>query len=140
LLARCGCFDARRGAETALFHWRVDWLKVIWLREQAGSYEESVRGGPSFSIITDKASHSEATEALGLAEAERDRDEVLLGRAFDADVKDGNTFAKLARYETRLERSLLRSLNELRKIQEKPRNRRSSSISDAVTLDENDTQ
>ena len=38
---------------------------------------------------------------------ERDRDEVLLGRAIDADAKGGDAFAKLARYERSLERSLL---------------------------------
>ena len=33
--------------------------------------------------ITDKAAHAEAKEALGRADYERDRDEVLLGRALD---------------------------------------------------------
>jgi len=89
---------------------------------------------------TDKASHSEAAEALGEVESERDRDEILLGCAIDADAREGDTFAKLARYETRLERSLFRILDELRQMQEKRRNRRSSSMSDAVTSDADDTQ
>jgi len=51
-------------------------------------------------VIKDEASHSEAMEALAEAESERDRDEVLLGCAFDADAKDGDAIAKLARDET----------------------------------------
>jgi hypothetical protein len=126
-------------AETALFHWRVYRLKADRLAGQVRSHEKPVIDPPSFSIITDEASHSEAVEALGEVEAERDRDEVLIGRAFYQDVTEGNTFAKLARYETRLERSLFRNLNELRKIQDKRRSRQLSSISNAVTIDVTDT-
>jgi hypothetical protein len=103
-------------AEAALFHWRVYWLKAIRLREQVGSYEKAALDIPSFTVISDKASHSEATEALGHAEYERDRDEVLLGRALDADAKEGDAFAKVARYERSLERSLFRALDELRQL------------------------
>ena len=137
-------------AETALYHWRVYCLKVMKLRQRVRSYETRpskplfLNGKPVFSdegpLITDKASHSEATEALAEAEVERDRDEVLLGCAFDADAKEGDTFARLARYETRHERSLFRILNELRQMQKKRQNRRSSSMSDAVTPDADDTQ
>ena len=59
-------------------------------------------------VITDRAAHSEAKEALKHAQSERHRDEVLVGRAIDIDGKEGETFAKLARYERSLERSLLR--------------------------------
>ena len=52
--------------------------------------------------------------ALGRARYERNRDEVLLGRAIDADAKEGDILGKLARYERSLERSLLRALDELR--------------------------
>jgi len=137
-------------AETALLHWRVYCLKVMKLQQRVRSYETRpsrplfFKGKPVFSdegpLITDKASHSEATEALAEAESERDRDEVLLGCAFDADAKAADTFAKLARYETRHERSLFRTLNQLRQMQEKRRNRRSSSMSDAVTSGADDTQ
>src|SRR5262249_21172258 len=44
---------------------------------------------------------------------ERDRDEVLLGRAIDADDKEGDAFGKLARW------SLVRALDELRRVQDK---------------------
>jgi hypothetical protein len=134
-------------AETALFHWRVHELKANRLAKQASSYEKTFLDGlslPGLSFsapeITDKASHAEATEALGQATYERDRDEVLLGRALDIDAKEGDAFAKLARYERSIERSLLRNLSELRQMQDKRRDRRSSSISDAVILDTNDTE
>jgi hypothetical protein len=57
-----------------------------------------------------------------------------------ANPKKGDTFGKLIRCERSLERSLFRTLTELRQIQGKHRNRPSSPISDAVTLDGNDTQ
>jgi hypothetical protein len=126
-------------AETALFHWRVYWLKAMRLKEHVSSHVETVFDDlPLGTFIPDQASHSEATEALAEAESERDRDEVLLGCAFDEDAKDGDAITKLARYERGHERSLFRILNELRQMQEKSRNRRSPSISDAFTLDAND--
>lgn len=128
-------------AETALFHWRVYWLKAMRLKERVSSHVKSRFGDLSLgTFIPDQASHSEATEALAEAESERDRDEVLLGCAFDADAKDGDAIAKLARYERGHERSLFRILNELRQMQEKRRNRRPSSMSDAVMSDADDTQ
>jgi len=129
-------------AETALLHWRVHELKADRLTNQVRSYQETFLDGLSFLApeITDKAAHTEAKEALRQAVYERDRDEVLLGRAFDADAKERDAFAKLGRYERSIERSLLRNLNELRQMQDRRRNRRSPSISDAVILDANDTQ
>jgi hypothetical protein len=128
-------------AETALLHWRVHELKADRLKRQIRSYEKDLLDGFSMpTAIADKASHSKATDALAQAEYEQQRDEVLLGRALDADAKAGDAFAKLARYERSLERSFRRTLNELRQIQDRGRNRRSSSISDVVVLDANDTQ
>ena len=128
-------------AETALFHWRVYSLKAMRLRAQVTSYEKSVfDGAPVGTWIADEASHSEAMEAVAEAESERDRDEVLLGCAFHADAKDGDAIAKLARYERGHEQSLFRNLCELRRMQEKRGNRRSSSMSDVVTSDADDTQ
>ena len=109
-------------AETALFHWRVYELKANRLAEQARSYVEPLPAGPSFTIITDEASHTKAMEERAGAEYERDRDEVLVGCALDADAKEADAFGKLARYETSLERSLFRTLHELRQMQDR-RNR-----------------
>src|SRR6202008_1315782 len=92
------------------------------------------------SHITDKVAHTEATEALAPAKDERDRDEVLLGRAVDADAKESDALGKLARYERSLERSLFRNLDELRQRQDRRRKRSSPPILDAVTLDAGDTE
>jgi hypothetical protein len=128
-------------AETALFHSRVQGLKADRLAIEVGSYEKTLLDDASFlSVITDKAAHSEASEALGRAKYERNRDEVLLGRAIDADAKEGDAFGKLARYERSLERSLLRALDELRQLQDRRRNRPAPPISDAVTLAVGDTE
>jgi hypothetical protein len=119
-------------AETALLHSRIHGLKADRLTTQVRSYEETF---PTLPLIKDKVAHTEASEALGRAEYERDRDEVLLGRAIGADAKEGDALAKLARYERSLQRSLHHNLDKLRDIQDKRRNRTSSTISDAITLD-----
>ena len=122
-------------AETALFYSRVHALKANRLEIAVRSYEETLMDRlQSRPDITDMPAHTEASEALGRAKYERDRDEVLLGRALDADAKEGDAFAKLARYERSLERSLLRALDELRQLQDRRRHRPAPTISDAVTL------
>jgi hypothetical protein len=129
-------------AETTLLHSRIHGLKADRLAKEVYSYEENVidRLLASPPEITDKAAHSEANEALARARYERDRDEVLLGRAIDADVKEGETFAKLARYERSFERSLYRALDELRRTQEKRQSHPSSRIIDAITVNTEDTE
>jgi hypothetical protein len=82
-----------------------------------------------------KAAHTEASEALARAKYERDRDEVLLGRAIEADA-----FARLARYERGLERTLHKALDELRYIQDKRQNRPSSPILEAISLNTEGTE
>jgi hypothetical protein len=103
-------------AETALLHSRVYGLKADRLAAQIRSFEMTYPSLLSFTTITDKPSHAEATKALRQAEYERDRDEVLLGCVLDADAKEGDTFGKLARYEKSLERSLFGTLGELRRL------------------------
>jgi hypothetical protein len=126
--------------ETALFHWRVHELKADRLAKRVRSYEETFLDRLSLpSDITDRASHAEAAEALGQAEIERDRDEVLLGCALDADAKEGDAFGKLARYETNLERSLFRTLYELRQLQDERRNRPLPPILNAVAMNSGGT-
>jgi len=127
-------------AETALFDWRIRELKVSQLADQVGSYEVTVWDVSFPPHITDKAAHKEAKEALAGAIRERDRDEILLGRALGADAKEGDALGKLARYERSLERSLFRNLVELRQLQERRRNRPSPPILDADTLSPGDTE
>jgi hypothetical protein len=103
---------------------------------KAGSYVEIIGGLSSMNLggkptIRDQASYDRAMKEFRSAESERDRAELSLGRAFDADAKDGETFGKLSRYETAIERSLFRSLHELRQIQER-RHNCSTSFADPV--------
>jgi hypothetical protein len=129
-------------AETALLHWRIHRIKADQLATQVHSYQETFLTFPfpSETVITDKAAHAEASEAFSRARYERDRDEVLLGRAIDIDAKEGDALAKIARYERSLERSLHQALNELCHMQDERRNRSSSTISDAITLDPESTE
>jgi hypothetical protein len=128
-------------AETALFHSRVHGIKAERLADQVlADQVRSYESFTTFSDITDEAAHSESRQALQQAKYERDRDEVLLGCAIDADAKEGDAFAKLTRYERSLERSLFRALDELRRLQDRRRNRSTPSISDAVTLEAGATE
>ena len=126
-------------AETALIDWRVRELQVSKLANQVRS-REAIADLCFPTHIADKAAHTEATEALALAKQERDRDEVLLGRAFDADAKESDALGKLARYERSLERSLYRALTELRQLQDRRRDRPSPPILNAVTLAAGDAE
>jgi hypothetical protein len=126
--------------ETALFDWRVRELQVSRLAAQVRSHESSFADFSFPSRITDKVAHTEATEALAQAKGERDRDEVLLGRAVDADAKESDALSKLARYERSLERSLFRTLDELRQLQDRRRNCPPPPILHAVTLSAGGTE
>ena len=90
--------------------------------------------------ITDKAADAEATEALARAKDERNRDEVLVGRAVDADAKESDALGKLARYERSLERSLFRTLDQLRHLQDRRRNRPPLPILNTVPLAAGNTE
>ena len=126
-------------AETALLHSRIHELKAKRFATQVGSYATTLADFTVPTFIADKAAHTEASKALGRARYERDRDEVLLGRALDADAREGDAFAKLARYERSLDRSLYRALDELRQEQDRRRHRPAPPISDAITLVRGDT-
>jgi len=81
-------------AETALFDWRIRVLQVSKLADQVGSHESTIADFNFGTHITDKTAHTSAREALALAKQERDRDEVLLGRALDADAKESDSQAR----------------------------------------------
>lgn len=132
-------------AETEFFYSEAHGLKVDRLRNAVRSYEKTViegipKGVSVSTKITDDAAYTEAVEALEQAENERDRDrdQLLLGYMFSAEATDA--FDKIARYERSLERTLSRTLYQLRQLQDQRRNRPSSSISDAITLDCEDTE
>jgi hypothetical protein len=123
-------------AETALLHSRIHELKADRLAMNLYVYFADF----SLPTVMNKAAHTVASEALGRVIYERDRDEVLLGRAIDADAKEGDAFAKLARYERNLERSFHRALDELRRTQDKRQNRSSLPVLNAITLKAEDTE
>ena len=122
-------------AETALLHSRMQALKADRLAIEVRSYEW--RLGDDFEdsrSVSDKDAHTQAREKLERATYERDRDEVLLGRAIEADAKQGEALGKLTRYERSLERSLHRDLNEIRQLQDRRRHCPVPLISEGVTL------
>src|SRR5215210_3266421 len=56
------------------------------------------------------------SEALEM-EAMQEANTTILGHTFVTDANQGNAFSKLSRYETAIERSLLKSLHELQRLQ-----------------------
>lgn len=113
--------------ETALFHWRAHKIKADHFASQLPSFPSF-----SFDVFEPPDSSSSATkEALGRAIAECGRDEVLLGRAFDADAREGDAFGSLSRYEAVLQRTLSRSLLELRQLQEQRGQQNTPPVQDA---------
>jgi hypothetical protein len=115
-------------------------FKVSQLADQVRFHEVVIADFSFPTEITDKGAHAEATEALARAEQERDRDAVLLGRALDSDAKESDALGKLVRYERSLERSLFRTLDEFRQLQDRRRNRSSPLVLDAVALAAGDTE
>jgi hypothetical protein len=107
--------------ESALFQWRIYRLKAERLEKHAGSFVKNSFEFPFLSFggestITDRSAHARAIRELRKVEVARDRGELDLARAFDADGRDGETISKLTRYEAAIERSLFRSLAELRQM------------------------
>jgi hypothetical protein len=119
--------------ETALFDWRVRVLKVSQLSAEVNSYVKPALSDSFGTYITDETAHTEAQEALARAAQERDGDDVFLGRALDADAKEADALSKLSRYEKSLERSLFRTLEELRRLQDR-RSRPAPPILDVAAL------
>ena len=124
--------------ETALFDWRVRVLKVGQLTTQIDSYKAQLFPDCPTTYITDETAHREAQEELARAIRERDGDDVFLGRTLDADARQGDVLSKLARYEKSLERSLFRTLEELRQLQDRRRNRLAPPILETAALVEED--
>jgi hypothetical protein len=126
-------------AEAALFHWHLYTLAVERRSETVGSFVETIYDplpmlGGYETFIKDKTAHAEAKEHLDRARCERDREEVFLGRSFDADAKESDTFGKLARYETTLERSLYKALHEFQRLRA-ARNGQPVPVPEAVDVD-----
>jgi hypothetical protein len=112
-------------AETALLDWRARVLKVSQLEARCSEI---------ILAAFDSGLPTKDKKALARAKQECDGEELLLGRALDVDAKAGDTLGKLARYESSLERSLFRALEELRQLQDRHRNRPSPPILDAITV------
>jgi len=74
-------------------------------------------------VIENEAAHSDAKGAAKEARAVLWSVPALLGAAYRNDAGGADALTKLSRYETTLERSLFRSLEELRRLQDARRER-----------------
>jgi hypothetical protein len=83
-------------AEAELLYSRIQGARAEGLAMKVHSYEQPWRS-PTF--VTDEAAREEASDALVRARDERDREEVLLGRAIDADAQNGDALGNLTRHE-----------------------------------------
>src|SRR3954447_24965157 len=87
-------------AEVAVLHRGVHKVKISRLVAKVRSLERPPlpRFDSDGPVITNKESHAKATRALDHLYAERDRDEVLIGGAVEADAQSGCALGLLARY------------------------------------------
>jgi hypothetical protein len=114
--------------ETGLFAFRHYQILADRARVEAQRYTRTEGGinallanlNDERTVITDEAQHEAALQQVREAEALRDGVVPSLGRAF---VADNAIFAMLSRYETSIERGLLRALHELQRLQTAPTNR-----------------
>ena len=83
---------------------------------------------PTVEIIN-KEEHARALREAKKADLGRRTPNATLGQAFVLDSSDANSLSKLSRYETAIERSLHRSLHELRDCQRIRRGGRSGKSS-----------
>src|SRR4051794_32411696 len=124
-------------AEVAILHRGMHNVRIGRLAAKVRSFERPALARLDCldePIISDRGSHARATRALDHAYFERDRDEVLLGGAIEADAQSGFALGLLARYEAGLERSLYRALHELRDLQA-PRLDRAAPVLGAASTD-----
>jgi hypothetical protein len=126
--------------ETALFHWRIHLLKAEAVSAEVQKHEKTTYTyslsplGALETQILDQTAHARATKELERCEYERDRNEVLLAKAMNADAKESDVLGRLARYETTLERGLYRALHELQRLQA-ARNGREIPLPQALDID-----
>jgi hypothetical protein len=91
------------------------------LRARVRSHETTLleRIDAQETIITDPKARDAALKELSHVDTTScQREDVLMGRAFIRDGAEFDALAKLARYEAGLERTLYRTLGELRRLQE----------------------
>lgn len=105
--------------EAGLFRRNHFGRQVQRARETAKSHEESasevIFAEMDRTTVTDEEAHRRALRKVEEAEALRDAASNSTSAAFQRDSTD--TFSKLARYETSLERSFYKALHELQRLQ-----------------------
>lgn len=67
--------------------------------------------------VTDESRHREALGRAAAAAAKRDAEDTAVGVAFVRDAGGANALPKLSRYETAVERSMYRAMQELERLQ-----------------------
>lgn len=99
-------------------------------------YEQAqVRGAPQ---ISDETGYHAAIERAEEAERRCAESVSVLGAAFSRDASGPNAFLKLSRYETSIDRSLHRFLDELRRLQADRRSASKSRVSGAGDIIDGD--
>ena len=126
-------------AEVALFHWHHYTFEVERRSATVGSFVETTYDplpmlGGYETVIKDKIAHAQAKADLDRARCERDREEVFVGRSFNADAKESDTFGKLARYEAALERTFYKAFHEIQRLQA-ARNGQPAPLPEAIDVD-----
>ena len=104
--------------EAGIFAWELYDVLATRAEQEARNYERSVLDELGASReIKDKHKHREALSKAQEMKAKQDAETATLGLTFIRDLKQANSFSKLSRYETALERSLYKALHELQRLQ-----------------------
>lgn len=106
--------------ESGMFAWEIYGELASRAEREAQSYSQDVLSDLLEScnvVVTDKEAQEHALAEAQVATETRHGESLLLGCAFSRDASSADAFTKLSRYQTSLERSLFRTLQELQEIQ-----------------------
>lgn len=102
--------------EGEIFSWEITGTRAERLRREADKYvKTTLLDFSEFTTITDRTKHQAALQKAEEVEAQRLT--LAVGPAFIREGSGGDTFSKLSRYETSIERGLYRALHELQRLQ-----------------------
>ena len=87
------------------------------LAPTVGPHTDEATAAAVASIVTANENFQEARRRAKEAKAVRDGADGILGLAFITDAVEADAFAKLSRYESHIQRSMFKALNELQSLQ-----------------------
>lgn len=101
--------------EASLFAYHMSSLRGDQARTEANTCRSTLEELMIKQTVIDELRHEQSLSKA--AEADSARDNELLGGAFIRGTEGSDSFSKLSRYETAIERGLFRAMHELQRLQ-----------------------